>query len=71
VGEFESMTNALKTKKYEIEIIGSTCRMYYITAESAEKAEELAFRAVDEDFEISSTWKASAEISYIEEEENE
>ena len=61
----------METKKYEIEIIGSTCRMYYITAESAEKAEELAFNAVDEDWEINSAWKESAEISYIEEKEEE
>jgi|TARA_B110000196_G_C20675425_1_gene443923 hypothetical protein len=58
-------------KKFEVEIIGSTCRMYYITAESAEKAEELAFNAVDEDWEINSAWKESAEISYIEEKEEE
>ena len=57
----------MKTKWYEVEIIGSTCRTYDIKAESAEKAEELAFHAVEEDWEISKAWKQSAELSYLEE----
>ena len=61
----------MKTKKYEIEIIGSTCRTYYITAESAEKAEEIAFMEMDTDWEIPSAWKQNSELSYIEEVEEE
>jgi len=57
----------MKTKWYEVEIIGSTCRTYDIKAESAEEAEELAFDAVAEDWEISKAWKQSAELSYVEE----
>jgi len=57
----------MKTKKFEVEIIGSTCRMYYITAESAEKAEDIAFSEMEEDWEISSAWKQNSELSYIEE----
>lgn len=63
----------MKTKKFEVEIVGTTCRTYYITAESFDKAEEMAFDAVNEDWEISKAWKQSSELSYIEEieEENE
>tara|TARA_B100001778_G_C18551571_1_gene613347 strand:- start:1154 stop:1390 length:237 start_codon:yes stop_codon:yes gene_type:complete len=57
----------MKTKKYEVEIMGTTYRTYYITAESQEKAEEMAFEAVDEDWEISKAWKRNAELSYSEE----
>ena len=42
----------MKTKKYEVEIVGSTCRTYYITAESAEKAEEMALNIGCEGFHI-------------------
>jgi hypothetical protein len=61
----------MKTKKFEVEIIGSTCRTYYITAESAEKAEEIAFMEMDTDWEIPSAWKQNSELSYIEEVEEE
>ena len=54
-------------KKYQIEISATTSNTYYITAESKEKAEELALDAVDEDWEISKVWKQNAEITYIEE----
>jgi hypothetical protein len=57
----------MNTKKFEVEIIGSTCRTYYITAESADKAEDLAFAEVDADWEISKAWKQSSELSYVEE----
>jgi|TARA_R110000824_G_scaffold313600_1_gene500412 hypothetical protein len=56
-----------KTKWYEVEISSTTYRHYDIKAESKEKAEELALGAVDEDWEISKTWKQNAEVSYIEE----
>ena len=57
----------MKTKKYEIEIMGTTYRTYYITAESQEKAEEIAFDEMDADWEISKAWKRNAEVSFIEE----
>ena len=57
----------MKTKKYEVEIVGSTCRIYYITAESAEKAEEMAFSEMEADWEIPSAWKQNSDLSYIEE----
>jgi len=57
----------MKTKKYEVEIMGTTYRTYYITAESQEKAEEMAFEEVDADWEISKAWKQNAEVSFIEE----
>ena len=61
----------MKTKKYEIEIMGTTYRTYYITAESQEQAEEMAFKEVDADWEISKVWKQNAELSYSEEMEEE
>ena len=57
----------MKTKKYEVEIMGTTYRTYYITAESQEKAEEIAFDEMDADWEISKVWKQNAEVSFIEE----
>ena len=54
-------------KKFEVEIMGTTYRSYFITAESAEKAEEIAWEEMDTDWEIPSAWKASAELSFIEE----
>ena len=58
-------------KTFEIEIMSTTYRTYYITAESAEKAEEMAFDAVDEDWEISKAWKQNAEVCRIEERKKE
>jgi|SaaInlV_125m_DNA_1040241.scaffolds.fasta_scaffold65741_2 hypothetical protein len=57
----------MKTKKYEVEIVGTTCRTYFITAESAEKAEEIAFSEMEADWEIPSAWKQNSDLSYIEE----
>ena len=57
----------MKTKWYQVEIMGTTYRTYDIKAESKEKAEEMALDAVDEDWEISKAWKRNAEVSYIEE----
>ena len=57
----------MKTKKYEVEITGTTTRTYYITAESEDKAEDLALAEVDADWEISKAWKQNSELSYIEE----
>ena len=57
----------MKTKWYQVEIMGTTYRTYDIKAESKEKAEEMALDAVDEDWEISKAWKRNAKVSYIEE----
>ena len=57
----------MKTKKYEVEIVGTTCRTYFVTAESVEKAEEIAFSEMEADWEIPSAWKQNSELSYIEE----
>ena len=37
-----------------------------MTAESKEEAEEMAFDALDNDEEISGTWKDEARVSFIE-----
>jgi len=58
----------MKTKKYEVEIMSTTARTYYITAESEDKAIDIAFDEMDADWEIPSMWKASAELSFCEEE---
>tara|TARA_R100001163_G_C4910534_1_gene95060 strand:- start:68 stop:274 length:207 start_codon:yes stop_codon:yes gene_type:complete len=58
-------------KKYEVEIVGTTARTYFITAESSEKAEDIAFSEMEADWEISSAWKQNSELSYIEEMEEE
>lgn len=57
-------------KTFEIEIVGTTARTYFITAESAEKAEEIAWEEMDTDWEIPSAWKQNAELSFIEEVED-
>ena len=61
----------MKTKKYEVELMGTTYRTYYITAESQEQAEEIAWEEMDTDWEIPSVWKQNAELSYSEEMEEE
>lgn len=59
-----------KPKKFEIEIVSSTCRTYWVTADTPEAAEEIAFSEMDADWEIHQAWKENAELSYIEEHEN-
>tara|TARA_B100000214_G_C23591038_1_gene456350 strand:+ start:101 stop:310 length:210 start_codon:yes stop_codon:yes gene_type:complete len=54
-------------KKFEVEIVGTTARTYFITAESAEKAEEIAWDEMEADWEIPSAWKQNSELSFIEE----
>ena len=58
----------LYTSKYEVEITGcvTSSRTYFITAESQEKAEEIALAEVDADWEIPDEWKCSAEICSVE-----
>ena len=58
-------------KTYEVEIMGTTYRTYYIDAESEDNAIERAFEEVDADWEISKVWKHNAELSFIEEQEKE
>ena len=53
-------------KEYEVELKATTYRTFYVTAESKEEAEELAFDALDNDEEISGTWKDGAMVSFIE-----
>jgi hypothetical protein len=59
----------MKIKTYEIEVSATTCRTYYIDAESSDEAEERVFAEIDADWEISKAWKQNAEISYIEEQD--
>lgn len=47
---------------YEIEMSATTHRTFTVTANSVEEAEELAFHALDNDQEISGTWKDEARI---------
>ena len=58
----------MKTKWYQVEIMGTTYRTYYIDAESEDNAIERAFEEVDADWEISRVWKRNAELSFCEEE---
>ena len=60
----------MKTKKYEVEIMGTTYRTYFIDSESEDKAIEIAFEEMDSDWEIPPIWKASAELSFCEEQMN-
>ena len=53
-------------KEFEVEISATTYRTFYVTAESAEQAEELAWDALDEDEEISGAWKDSAKLESVE-----
>jgi formyltetrahydrofolate synthetase len=65
--EYEN--NAMKT--YEVEIVGTTYRTYFIDAESEDDAIDRAFEEVDADWEISKAWRQNAEVSYVEEQEKE
>jgi hypothetical protein len=58
-------------KTYEIEIASTTCRTYYIDAESQEEAETIAFQELDADWEISKAWRQNAEVTHVEEREKE
>lgn len=53
-------------REFEVELKATTYRTFYVTAESKEEAEELAFDALDNDEEISGTWKDEATVSFIE-----
>jgi len=51
-----------KPLSYEIEMSATTYRTFTVTANNVEEAEELAFHALDNDPEISGTWKDEARI---------
>lgn len=51
-----------KPRSYEIEMSATTHRTFTVTANNVEEAEELAFHALDNDPEISGTWKDEARI---------
>ena len=51
-----------KPQSYEIEMSATTYRTFTVTANSVEEAEELAFNQLDNDQEISGTWKDEARI---------
>lgn len=53
-------------KEFEVELKATTYRTFYVAAESKEEAEEMAFDALDNDEEISGTWKDEARVSFIE-----
>ncbi len=56
-------------KTYEVEIMGTTYRTYFIDAESEDNAIDRAFDEVDADWEISKAWRQNAEVSYVGEQE--
>ena len=58
-------------KTYEVEIMGTTYRTYFIDAESADDAVDRAMEEVDADWEIPKVWKLNAELSFVEEQEKE
>jgi len=58
-------------KTYEVEIMGTTYRTYYIDAESEDEAVDRAMDEVDADWEIPKVWKLNAELSFVEEQEKE
>ena len=54
----------MKTQWFEIEIASTTYRTYQVSAESADKANEIALAEMDADWEISKAWKQNAEVVY-------
>ena len=56
-------------KTYEVEIMGTTYRTYFIDAESEDDAVDRAMDEVNADWEIPKVWKLNAELSFVEEQE--
>ena len=56
-------------KTFEVEIMGTTYRTYFIDAESEDDAVDRAMDEVDADWEIPKVWKLNAEVSFVEERE--
>jgi hypothetical protein len=53
-------------KEFEVELSATTYRTFYVTAESAEQAEEMAWDGLDEDEGISGAWKDNAKLESVE-----
>ena len=53
-------------KEFEVELSATTYRTFYVTAESAEQAEELVWEVLDNDEEISGAWKDNAKLESVE-----
>jgi len=53
-------------KEFEVKLCATTYRTFYVTAESAEQAEEMAWDELFEDEEISEAWKDNAYITSVE-----
>lgn len=56
-------------KTYEVEIMGTTYRTYFIDSVSEDDAVSRAFDEMEADWEISKAWKLNAELSFVEEQE--
>jgi hypothetical protein len=56
-------------KRFEIEIVSTTYRTYFIDSESKDDAVSRAFDEMEADWEISRAWKQNAEVSFAEEKE--
>ena len=56
----------MKKKFYQVEMASTTYRTWEVQAESAKKAQEIAFAEMDADWEISSEWKRGADIESCE-----
>ena len=54
-------------KRFEIEIVSTTYRTYFIDSSSQDDAVSRAFDEMEADWEISKVWKQNAEISFVEE----
>jgi|DEB0MinimDraft_4_1074332.scaffolds.fasta_scaffold38024_4 hypothetical protein len=53
-------------KIYEVEIASTTYRTFEVEADSPEKAQDIAFDEMYEDYEISKAWKQNAEVVFCE-----
>ena len=69
--EMEQQKLRFQPKKYEVELASTTCRTYWVTADSPEAAGELALSTMSGDWEIHQSWKENAEVNYVEEMEDE
>ena len=54
-------------KRFEIEIVSTTYRTYFIDSSSQDDAVSRAFDEMEADWEISKAWKENAEVSLVEE----
>ena len=56
----------MKKKWYQVEMASTTYHTWEVQAESAKKAQEIAFTEMDNDWEISKVWKQNAEVVFCE-----